>query len=179
MLLPTNYEETIFNDIEDLEEQLNNAIEEKIIVDVSALVNLFTKSRQDQCFKKIKCDKPKFVGSCASIHWECEDSHKGVWYSSKKTRNMYTNNLIVASAIYLSGKNVGKIPDLFNILNVHMQSQRTMELYQCKYIYPVVKDFLRGLRRLCSGNFHNICSCINNFWLLINFNLVCEDNFQK
>ena len=39
--------------------------------------------------------------------------------------------------------------------------------------------FLRGLRRLCSGNFHSICSCISNFRLLANFNLVCEDNSQK
>ena len=93
MLLPTNYEETIFDDIEDLEEQLKNATEEKVIVDVSALVNLFTKCQQDQCFKKVKSFKPKFVGSCVSIHWECEDNHKGVWYSSKKTGDMYANNL--------------------------------------------------------------------------------------
>ena len=92
-----------------LQEQLNDATEEKIIVDVSALVNLFPKCQHDQCFKKIKNVKPKFVGSCASIHWECEDSHKGVWYSAN--------------------------PRSFNILNINIQLQRTMELYQHKYIY--------------------------------------------
>ena len=92
-----------------LQEQLNDATEEKIIVDVSALVNLFPKCQHDQCFKKIKNVKPKFVGSCASIHWECEDSHKDVWYSAN--------------------------PRSFNILNINIQLQRTMELYQHKYIY--------------------------------------------
>ena len=120
MLLPTNYEETIFDDIEDLEEELNNANEEKIIVDVSALVNLFTKCQQDQCFKKIKCVQSKFVGFCVSIPWECENSHKGLWYSSKNTRHMYANNITVAPAIYLSGNNAGNIQDLFNILNAHI-----------------------------------------------------------
>ena len=148
LLLPTNYEETIFDDIEDLEEQLNNATEEKVIVDVSGLVNLFTKCQQDQCFKKAKSVKPMFVGSCVSIHWECEDNHKGVWYLSKKTRNRYANNLTVASAIYLSGNNVRKIQDLFNILNVHIQSQRTMELYQQKYIYPVVDGFFERTQEI-------------------------------
>ena len=148
MLLPTNYEETIFDVLEDLEEQLNNATEEKIIVDLSALVNLSTKCQQDQCFKKIKCVNPKFVGSCVSTHWECKDGHKGVWHSSRKTRNMYTNNLIVASAIYLSGNNVRKIQDLFNILNAHIQSHRTMELYQHKYIYPVLNDFFEWTQEI-------------------------------
>ena len=61
---------------------------------------------------------------------------------------MYTNNLIVASAIYLSGNNVRKIQDLFNILNAHIQSHRTMELYQHKYIYPVLNDFFEWTQEI-------------------------------
>ena len=60
------HKETIFDDIEDLEEQLSNATEEKVIVDVSALVKLFTKRQQDKCLKKIKKVEPKFVSSCVN-----------------------------------------------------------------------------------------------------------------
>ena len=140
-MLPEHYEESLYDDNDNVAEQLENATEEKVITDVSALMCLFKKCQRDGCPKKVVNATPKFLGSCISVYWKCEDGHKGSWHSSNKTRDIYTNNLILASAIYMSGNSVQKIQDFFNILNIHIQSERTIEYYQRKYIFPTVNDF--------------------------------------
>ena len=142
LLLPPGYETEIFNDI-DLEVQLENVKEQRVIVDLKNLCSLFKTCLHPSCNDFIRKVTPKFIGCSTNIHWECIKNHKGVWSSSGTTRGMYTNNLMMAMSVLYSGNNIKKINDFCHTFNLNGISDRTFEFIQRKYLFPAIDDYFQ------------------------------------
>ena len=66
---------------------------------------------------------------------------QGVWSTSTSTREMYTNNIMMAASVLFSGNNWQKIDDFCAVFHLTSISKRTFELIQRKYLFPAVDDF--------------------------------------
>lgn len=89
-------------------------------------------------------------GSVLMLRWSCRNKHYGIWKSSevlKAVNNnpIYTNDVLIPSAVILSGNNYSKISLLFKALNVQIPSDTAFANTQKHYITPTIFDFWKQM----------------------------------
>ena len=86
------------------------------------------------------------TGCCLLISGVCQDGHQFNWSSSefhanKNHTKIFDINLLLASAIVLSGNSFAKVKMLFNFMHLAIISKTTFYTYQRRFICPTVNAF--------------------------------------
>ena len=79
-------------------------------------------------------------GSQLCVTLKCVNGHVKNWKSQPMLKGMAAGNLLLASAILLSGSTYTKLASLSEILNLKIFSEKTFYNIQDKYLFPVVKE---------------------------------------
>lgn len=88
------------------------------------------------------------TGCCLQLSGVCQDGHRFYWSSSefhtnKNRTKIFDVNLLLASAIVLSGNNFTKIKMLSNFMHLAVISKTTFYSYQRGFICPTVNAFYK------------------------------------
>ena len=85
--------------------------------------------------------KECFVGTYFVVSWMCGCGHLGGrWASQPTCEDVRTGNLLLASAIALSGNSFTKVGFLFKICNIAFFSKSLFNHYQHLYIAPTINE---------------------------------------
>ncbi|CAB3985659.1 Hypothetical predicted protein, partial [Paramuricea clavata] len=121
------------------------------LVSTSAVMDLLHKLHGPMC-KRRECNREldfdnSFVGSCLVVHWSCSAGHfGGRWSAQPQCEGIRAGNLLLASAIPLSGNSYTKVGFLCKVMNLHFFSKNLYNQYQSLYIGPAVNDYWEVLR---------------------------------
>ena len=121
-LIPENYCKEM---AKDLSEEITFVKEKRFVGDSSKVKELFKSCLEKDCNALIQNVKESFVGCALKINWQCADGHSGDWHSSKLSKKLYINNLLLASSLLFSGNNFTKISLLAKCLNLAFFSKTT------------------------------------------------------
>ncbi|XP_062500796.1 uncharacterized protein LOC134178034 [Corticium candelabrum] len=147
---------TILED--DLEETTTCA---RVVCDADNILQLLgTACRHPFCQEKISV-KQTYVGGTLCLQWHCRNRHEGSWSSSKRCKGrksypFFTNDLLFASSIVLSGNQFAKIELMCRFLGLKFQSQSTFYRIQRLYICPSVFELWSETRET---NLADIANC--------------------
>ena len=88
----------------------------------------------------------ELTGCCLQLSGVCQDGHRFNWSSSefhtnKNHTKIFDINLLMASAVVVSGNSFTKVKMLFNFMNLAIISKTTFYSYQCHFICPGVNTF--------------------------------------
>ena len=86
LLLPTLYEESLFDDC-NLDDYLEDVKKDRVIVDVDRLLLLFKKCLEKNCAGEIIQTELKFKGCNINVLWKCQNKHKGLRTFLKRFKN--------------------------------------------------------------------------------------------
>ena len=131
------------------------------LIDHSLLIIIGFKSTKVICFVdkilqligskcrvcQLQCNvTTRIVGCTLEVKMECSYGHRFIWASSPTMRNdnrrvIYKCNLVLASALLLSGNNYYKIRRLFSFMDMQCISPSTYFTYQRLYLCPVISSF--------------------------------------
>ncbi|XP_028411412.1 uncharacterized protein LOC114533974 [Dendronephthya gigantea] len=104
---------------------------------------------------RVGCSRPlnfrnSFVGTCLVVNWGCSAGHfGGRWAAQPTCEGVRAGNLLLASAIPLSGNSYTKIGFLFQVMNVQFISKNLYNQYQNLYIAPAVNSYWEELKNSC------------------------------
>lgn len=132
---PTSTSASSTTTTDEEEEQLTWK-ENKWIVDESALMNLFR--RCQECGALITEKKQVTSGSLITIHWECEQRHRGQWNSCTDLRGMPSNNLLVSASTVITGSTYADISDWAAVVNLQLPKKTTFYAIQSSYLIPAI-----------------------------------------
>ena len=125
------------------------------LASTSAILNLLHKLHGPMC-KRTECNREvdfesSFVGTCLVVHWSCSAGHfGGRWSAQPQCEGIRAGNLLLASAIPLSGNSYTKIGFLCKVMNLHFFSKNLYNQYQNLYIGPAVNDYKENMKQnLC------------------------------
>ena len=91
--------------------------------------------------------KDTYCGTCLVVTWKCHAGHfGGRWASQPFCPGLRAGNLLLASAIALSGNSYLKVGFLFRIMNMKYISQMLYNQYQSLYIAPTVEDCWKEIK---------------------------------
>ena len=79
-------------------------------------------------------------GKSTMYYLKCKDGHIKIWKSQPMLKGMAAGNLLLASAILLSGATYTKIASLSEILNWKIFSEKTFYNIQNTYLFPVINE---------------------------------------
>lgn len=119
---------------------------EKCIVFTDTLMSLITCINGSVC-KRAECGRvleyrKTYMGTCLVVSWGCKSGHfGGRWASQPSCNNIRAGNLVLASALFLSGNSYMKIGLMFNFCNLQYFSSTLFNQYQRLYIIPAVNEF--------------------------------------
>ena len=119
---------------------------EKCIVFTDTLMTLLTTLHGDAC-KRENCDRPldykkTYVGTCLVVSWGCNSGHfGGRWAAQPSCDKMRAGNLMLGSALLLSGNSYTKVGLMFNFCNLQYFSSTLFNQYQQLYIAPAINEF--------------------------------------
>ena len=96
--------------------------------------------------KLVKYVTYELTGCCLQLSGVCQDGHRFNWSSSefhtnKNQTKIFDINLLMASAVVVSGNSFTKVKMLFNFMNLAIISKTTFYSYQCRFICPGVNTF--------------------------------------
>ena len=120
--------------------------QEKCIVFTDALMSLLKElhgciCKQPGCGRVLEYSKT-YVGTCLTVSWRCASGHKGGrWAAQPMCENLRAGNLLLASALLLSGNSYQKIGMMFRFLKLQYFSKTLFIQYQSLYIAPAVNEF--------------------------------------
>ena len=98
------------------------------------------------CGKQLEY-KQRYLGTCLVVNWGCFSRHfAGRWASQPTCVNLRAANLLLASAIALSGSSYTKIGFLFNIMNLKYISKNLFNQYQSLLIAPTVATYWNRMK---------------------------------
>lgn len=113
---------------------------------LTKMLELIYRLHGDDC-KRAGCEEKllyedSFVGTCLVVKWKCAAGHfGGRWASQPTCANIRVGNLLLASAIALSGNSFTKIGFLFKVMNMKFISKNLYNQYQNLFIAPVVEKY--------------------------------------
>jgi hypothetical protein len=82
------------------------------------------------------------------VNWKCAAGHFcGRWASQPTCANLRVGNLLLASAIALSGNSFTKIGFLFKVMNMKFISKNLYNQYQNLFIAPVVQNYWEDMKK--------------------------------
>lgn len=112
----------------------------------SKIMELITSLNGKVC-QRSNCSEPlhykeSFVGTCFVVSWTCSCGHfGGRWASQPTCEEIRAGNLLLASAIVLSGNSFTKVGFMFKICNIAFLSKSLFYQYQHLYIAPTVNEY--------------------------------------
>ena len=116
------------------------------LIDILKALNGLTCSRQG-CGENLEY-KETYVGTCLVVSWACNAVHfGGRWTSQPMCEKLRSCNLLLASAIVLSGNSFAKIGMMFKFLNLQYISSSLFNQYQNLYIAPTVNDYWMAMQK--------------------------------
>ena len=98
------------------------------LASTSAILNLLHKLHGPMC-KRVECNQKvdfesSYVGMCLAVNWSCSAGHfGGRWSAQPQCEGIRAGNLLLASAIPLSGNSYTKIGFLCKVMNLHFFSK--------------------------------------------------------
>ena len=122
------------------------------LASTSAILNLLHKLHGPMC-KRTECNRKvdfesSLVGTCLVVHWSCSAGHfGGRWSAQPQCEGIRAGNLLLASAIPLSGNSYTKIRFLCKVMNLHFFSKNLYNQYQNLYIGPAVNDYWENMKQ--------------------------------
>ena len=122
-------------------EEANIVDKERVIVSLEKLVELRGNICGQPFNNQICCEKVTFVwmkgygGTSKTLKWSCANKHHGKWESSeiiavRDKRPIYLNDLLLSSALILTGNNWAKCEALFKALNIHILGRNSFHRNQ-------------------------------------------------
>ena len=130
-----------------------NVVEtEYCITSSTKIIGLLYRIHGHLC-KRIGCDQQvqfqkTFVGTCLVVNWRCSAGHfGGRWAAQPTCENIRAGNLLLASAIALSGNSFTKIGFLFKVMRLQFISKSLYNQYQTLYIAPTVDDYWERMKK--------------------------------
>ena len=124
---------------------------EYCIVAAANVMKLLYRVHGEMC-KRSGCDQPlefqeTFRGTCLVVVWKCHAGHfGGRWASQPTCAGLRAGNLLLASAIALSGNSYTKIGFLFKVMNMTYISKMLFNQYQSLYIAPAVEEYWKVMK---------------------------------
>ena len=124
---------------------------EYCITSLAKIIDLLHRLHGPLC-KTVGCDqhvdyKQTFLGTCLVVNWRCSSGHfGGRWASQPTCANLRSGNLLLASAIAISGNSFIKIGFLFKIMKLKYISKNLYNQYQNLYIAPTVDDYWKKMK---------------------------------
>lgn len=114
---------------------------------IELLVDLHgRKCQREECGRVLDYNE-SFVGTCFVVNWKCNAGHLGGrWASQPTCEGVRAGNLLLASAIALSGNSFTKTGFLFKIMNLGYVSRSLFHQYQSLYMAPAVNDYWQNMR---------------------------------
>ncbi|CAB4019001.1 Hypothetical predicted protein, partial [Paramuricea clavata] len=119
---------------------------EKCIVFTDTLMSLITSLHGSHC-KRQGCGRlleytKTYVGTCLVVSWGCQSGHVGGrWAAQPSCDKIRAGNLMLASALLLSGNSYAKVGLMFNFCNLQYFSSTLFNQYQQLYIIPTINEF--------------------------------------
>ncbi len=119
---------------------------EKCIIFTDTLMSLLTTLHGNAC-KQQDCGRPLryrkfYVGTCLVVSWGCPSGHVGGrWAAQPSCNKIRAGNLMLASALLLSGNSYTKVGMMFNFCNLQYFSSTLFNQYQQLYIIPAINEF--------------------------------------
>ena len=118
---------------------------EKVIVNVSQLLQLVRVCLHERCSKKTTIMQ-RFVGATLVMTITCSNRHKYMWCSSpqhynKKGIPIFYINLFLAASCLISGNAYQKVMEMMKFLGLKSISNSTLHRYQSTYFVPAIEKF--------------------------------------
>ena len=124
---------------------------EYCIASASMIMDVLTELHGSVC-KRAGCGKQleykqRYLGTCLVVNWGCSSGHfAGRWASQPTCVNLRAANLLLASAIALSGNSYTKIGFLLKIMNLKYISKNLFNQYQSLLTAPTVAAYWNGMK---------------------------------
>ncbi|KAM8939385.1 uncharacterized protein RCH25_053012 [Pelodytes ibericus] len=115
--------------------------EKKFIVFESCLDILldYLRCSKTNCYSSVVEMKKNVVGSFLSVTGKCSSGHFSVlWQSQPTCKKIPLGNLILSSAILLSGSQFNKVSEMMSICGIVHISKTTYNQCQRRYLFPAV-----------------------------------------
>ena len=131
---------------------VNHGQQKRAIIDVDLVLHLFQNNCQIHlCTGQCSVASFEAVGGVLKITWECSNGHYGVWSSSKvlckkKGQDVYSNTMMIAAAIFITGNSYEKFSLLCKFLGLSSLSRSTFMRIQKKYIIPEIEKFWTDMK---------------------------------
>ena len=83
--------------------------------------------------------------------WKCTNGHQGCWTSSKllcqkEGQNIYTNSILLAAAVIITGNNYDKIKMFCQFMNLGFISKATFSRLQRNYAIPAITSLWEEMK---------------------------------
>ena len=93
----------------------------------------------------------EYKGSVLFLRWSCKNNHCGLWTSSEvlttvHNSQVFVNDLLVTSAILLSGNNYSKFLLFCKFTNLRVPDYVTFSRYQRLFCAPVIMDMWESMK---------------------------------
>jgi hypothetical protein len=118
--------------------------QDRVVVDVNTLLPLFENGCQHHsCSGNSKVTTSKTEAGVLCIYWNCTNGHQGRWTSSrllcqKEGQNIYTNSILLATAVIITGNNYDKMLMFCKFMNLGFISKATFSRLQRNYVIPAI-----------------------------------------
>ena len=100
--------------------------------------------------KVTKCTA-KVEAGVMCVYWGCTKGHQGRWTSSeslcqKERQNIYTNSILLAAAVIITGNNYDKINLFFQFMNLGFMSKATFSRLPRNYAIPTITSLWKEMK---------------------------------
>ena len=119
---------------------------EKCLVFTDTLMSLLKELHGSVC-KRQGCGRvleyqKSYLGTCLVVSWHCGAGHRGGrWAAQPSCMKIRAGNLMLVSALLLSGNSFTKVGLMFRFCNIQYVSKTLFCQYQSLYIAPAVNEF--------------------------------------
>ncbi|XP_044127705.1 uncharacterized protein LOC122921637 [Bufo gargarizans] len=108
---------------------------------LDSLISMIPCQYRKSCGSRLTHKKIRQIGSAINLDVKCVRGHiQLLWTSQPRVNRISAGNLLLSSAIVLSGNHFLKIKMFFDIINIFMISRSTHYRYQPKYIFPSIHE---------------------------------------
>jgi hypothetical protein len=126
--------------------------QDRVIVDISLLLELFNKSCQTlSCSGKRKVLNTKMEEGVLTVLWKCSEGHIGCWKSSRVLcqhggQDIFATSMLIAASVLISGNSFDKVALFGKFLGLGLISKATYNRVQTHFIVPELNRYWEQMR---------------------------------
>ena len=126
--------------------------QDRVVVDANSLLALFEKGcEHHSCSGGSKVTTSNVEAGVMCVYWKCTNGHQGRWTSfrllcQKEGQNSYTNSILLAAAVLITGNNYEKINLFFQFMNLGFISKATYSGLQRNYAIPAITSLWKEMK---------------------------------